>query len=558
MIKTAIFSSLHKIFPDDCPTCTKNEFSCLINEPLSFQAAFMSDSDDQTPVGFNLRIETDLPVSLYYVAPVPVLYHRDEPHTLFPDVLIPKKVNPTLKNEGYFWQDIWFEEGENKALFALKESWQSVWITVNENGKSVPAGKHKIALSFLNSYNCEEIAREEIIVEVINCKLPPQKVICTNWFHGDCLCDAHGIEPESDDFFTAVYNYARKAALNGQNMMFTPCFTPALDTYVGGERKTMQLVGIKALGKGKYEFDFSLLKRFIDTCKKAGIKYFEHPHLFTQWGATSAPKIIADVNGHTKRIFGWDTPADGAAYRKFLKAYLPAVCDFFKKEGLQKRVLFHISDEPSDKMVATFSAALDAVGDMLDGFAVGDALSHYELYEKGLVKLPIVSTDFIEDFAGKCKNYWCYYTGGQIKEKMSNRTHIISAERNRMIGVQMYAYGIKGYLHWGYNYYYDRLSHGYTDPRLQPGVYLMSCGTSYLVYPADGLDCYQSARQKVFGEGMIDIRALEALEKLVGQDKIIDLCEKHFGKISFTNGPDTPEQYIAFRDAVNDAIKQAL
>ncbi len=67
----------------------------------------------------------------------------------------------------------------------------------------------------------------------------------------------------------------------------------------------------------------------------------------TSWGAKAAPKIMGWENGEYKRLFGWDTPADGNAYAGFLHQYLPAVISFFKEKGMDRRVWYHISDEPT-------------------------------------------------------------------------------------------------------------------------------------------------------------------------------------------------------------------
>ena len=562
MLKTVVLSSLHRVFPDCCPQdSANNRFSCLADEPLNFQIAYIKSGEGRNPLGINIRIETELPISFYYAERVAVL--RNDPPGLtvpgraglYPDILLPKKINPTLKNESPFGNR-WFEKGEQRQLCAIKEAWQTLFFTVNENARLQKAGNYTVSVVFLSADTNKELCRESISVKIIPQKLEPQKLICTNWFYGDCLCDAHHIKPMSDEFFKAVGNYARKAALNGQNMFLTPCFTPPLDTPPGCYRQKIQLVGIKVTEEGEYLFDFSLLKRYIRVCQKAGIRYFEHSHLFTQWGAKAAPQIWAEVKGKEKRIFGWNTKASGRAYRRFLKAYLPAVTAFFRENGLEKKVLFHISDEPDSNMIASYKQALEGVGNMLEGFMVGDALSHYEIYEQGLVQTPIVATDCVHNFVGRCKNFWCYYTGGQIKDGLSNRLHVVSAERNRMIGVHMYTAGVKGFLHWGYNYYYDMFSHGFTDPRLQPGNYMLSAGTSYLVYPADHLDCYQSVRQKVFAEGILDLRALNTLEKLKGRSAAEAIIEKHFGNVGFFTAPDTPEAYLAFREELNRAISE--
>lgn len=71
---------------------------------------------------------------------------------------------------------------------------------------------------------------------------------------------------------------------NGINMNLTPIFTPPLDTEIGSERPTVQLVGISKDESG-YTFDFEKLKKWINMALECGIEYFEMAHLFSQWGA---------------------------------------------------------------------------------------------------------------------------------------------------------------------------------------------------------------------------------------------------------------------------------
>ena len=105
-------------------------------------------------------------------------------------------------------------------------------------------------------------------------------------------------------------------------MLLTPVFTPPLDTAVGGERTTIQLVDIR-VDNGRYSFGFEKLERWVEMCRECGIRYFEIAHLYTQWGALHCPKIMATVDGEYRRIFGWDADATGDAYRAFLGAFLP-------------------------------------------------------------------------------------------------------------------------------------------------------------------------------------------------------------------------------------------
>ena len=74
---------------------------------------------------------------------------------------------------------------------------------------------------------------------------------------------------------------------------------------------------------------------------KCGIKYFEHSHLFTQWGAKASPKIIADTESGKKRIFGWETDSRSEEYKRFLREYLKALMPFLKRLGIKSNTFFH-------------------------------------------------------------------------------------------------------------------------------------------------------------------------------------------------------------------------
>lgn len=549
MLQTKILSSLHKVFPDFCPDYGKTEFTTLTNEPLSFQIAFRGTECDSRGVYVEIDKADGILLGYYFEEFSPVLRANGKPG-MYPEMLIEKKVNPGVENKSFVWGPHYFEKGDNTVLWSLKDSWQSLWFTVNDRRTTSKPGKYELKIRFIDAITRDVLAENTVTVTVLPEKLPKQKLLYTCWFHCDCLADVYGEEVWSDRFFELVKGQVSTAADNGMNMILLPAFTPPLDTPVGSERKKVQLVKITA-ERGKYTFDFSLMKRFIDVCRKAGIEYFEHNHLFTQWGAAAAPNIYAFVGGKEKRIFGWDTPATGRKYSSFLKQYIPAVKEFFKAEKLTKKVLFHVSDEPSAKMLDSYKAAYGTVKELLKGYMTGDALSHYELYEQGLVKTPIVSTASVNKFYGKCKRFWCYYTGEQTDAGLSNRLVSSPSELNRMIGVQMYRHNIIGFLHWGYNNYYDVLSNGLYNPCIDPGCYRRFPGSSFYVYPGSDGKCIQSIRQKVFYEAINDVRALTLLEKKKGRKVADALIAKHFGEVTFFTKPDSPEQFLAFRDELN-------
>ncbi len=564
LIQAVPLSSLHKMFPQEDPTeKAVSAFSALQNEPLSFQVAYKSVAPDALTTPFYLRIESDLPVAVYEVGYVPVLQAGDpgvspEAYSagLFADMLLPKKTNPRAGEKNFPTRKLFFEE-DRIQLHAVADSWKALWLTVNENEKTVAAGEHVVRLKMISRQTGEVCGECAVTLNVIPAKLPRQKLYCTNWFHCDCLCDTYGVEMFSERFWEIFRSFVSVGAKHGMNLLLTPCFTPSLDTPVGHYRKKAQLVGVEVVD-GAYRFDFSLLQRFMDESRACGIRYFEHSHLFTQWGAEAAPQVWGTVNGKEKRIFGWNTCAWGKAYTAFLNAYIPALLDFLKAQGMDKNFVFHVSDEPSARTEKTYRKSAKVVKDLFEGYICGDALSRYEFYADGTVKTPIAATDTIRDFVGKCPDLWVYYTGALCTEGYTNRRINHSSERNRMLGVHLYTHKIKGFLHWGYNYYYDVLSQGVFDPKTNPcGCGGAGAGTSFIVYPATNGTCIPSIRQKVFYEGINDMRALQRLEKLIGRKQTMDFVTQYYAPVDFSVGAESEEKLLSFRAALNQKIAEA-
>ena len=277
---------------------------------------------------------------------------------LFPDLLEPMKV-PQIR--------------------PLPRQYRSVWLSWDIPEDARP-GDYVITVTAVpDAVNDEAsgapVFENQFVLSVGKAELPPQALIHTEWFHTDCLAHYYGVEVFSGEYWRIVENFIRAAgAEHGINMLLTPVFTPPLDTEVGGERLTVQLVDVVFDGEN-YSFGFEKLKRWTELCRKYGIEYLEIPHLFTQWGAYATPKVIASVDGGIKRIFGWDVPATSPAYRKFLEGFLPALRAELKTLGYDdEHVYYHISDEPSLKHLESYLAAKGQAEDLLEGCQVIDAL----------------------------------------------------------------------------------------------------------------------------------------------------------------------------------------
>ena len=287
----------------------------------------------------------------------------------------------------------------------------SVWVEINIP-KDFKAGEYEFKIKL----DADEKGSSEssFIIEVVDAELPDDEIYFTNWFHCDCLSEYYNVEAWSERHWEIIENFARVAARNGINMLLTPVFTLPLDTAPGGERPTTQLVGVKKDGD-VYSFDFSLLDRWVDMCNRVGIKYFEISHLFTQWGAAHAPKVMATVDGEYKRIFGWDTDASGEEYGNFLRTFLKEFIAHMKARGEDKRCFFHISDEPGLAHLESYKAARAQVAEVLEDYTIMDALSKYDFWKLGLVKMAIPGNNHITPFIeGGVPNLWTYYCTSQV------------------------------------------------------------------------------------------------------------------------------------------------
>ena len=147
---------------------------------------------------------------------------------------------------------------------------------------------------------------------------------------------------------------------------------------------------------------------------------------------------------------------------------------------------------------------------------------------------------FIEN---EVDNKWCYYCCGEAVD-VSNRFMAMPSYRTRIIGLQMYKYGIKGFLQWGYNFYYTQLSVKLIDPHVTTSAdKAFPSGDAFSVYPY-GNGVTPSLRAFVFKEALNDFAVCMALERKIGREAVIKLIDSEAGmNVTFKQYPRC-EEYI--------------
>lgn len=397
--------------------------------------------------------------------------------------------------------------------------------------KNTAPGNYPIKIKLTVNLNGGEVAAvfyKNMTVEVLSAVMPKQKLIYTRWFYADCIAVAHGVEIYSEEHWELIEKYIAAAADVGINMILVPVHTPPLDTEIGTKRPCVQLVDIERIGD-KYTFSFDKFKRFVDICKRNGIQYFEIAHMFSQWGAKSAPNIMVTENGEKTYLFGWHVAADSEEYVSFLKQYIAAISEELIREGISESTYFHISDEPVLDNIDTYKTASEIIRPLIGSSKTFDAVSNYAFYENGLVECPVTSIEHIHEFLEhNILNQWVYYCCGPQKV-FSNSFMAMPSYRTRILGFLLYKYDIKGFLHWGFNFYHSARSVYPIDPYFttsSDGAH--PSGDPFIVYPANG-NVYPSIRGEVTYDAIQDMNICIALENLVGREAVVNMIDKAAG-----------------------------
>lgn len=494
-------SSLDKIFPDGGVTIPENAGVMLRNERFHFQVAVFNDAWDRI-CGASLIVTGALAefVTVRAVDCIPALFtmYKDSDefviHShgrdsgLYPDVLRP----------------------ENKTDLP-SQKWTAFWITIFHSD-GIPKGKYSLKLTVVGEGGA--LGTADYMVEVLGAEITENDFPNTHWLHYDAIANFYGIKPWSDPYYDILGTFIDHAVAHGINMLYVPLFTPPLDTFVGGERLDVQLIHVRRTGDF-YAFDLSELDKFLDFAVAHGVKYFEICHLATQWGAAACPKIMATTENGYERIFGWDTSSTSEKYLSFLRSCLTEVNALFKRKGIADCCYFHISDEPSSENIDNYRKVCSCIRPIIGDGKIIEASTGYGA---DLIDIPVLSTSHL--YGTLEGNAFAYYCCASYKRHLANRFINMPSVRNRVLGLQLWLNKAKGFLHWGFNFYNDGLSHRALNPftETDAGGHFPA-GDSFVVYPGKK-EAWDSLRLEVFYDALQDRAVCQALEKKHGRPQV--------------------------------------
>lgn len=552
MLELRVLSPLAKVLPMEAPDACEPRFSGLLNETISFQLAYRVAEIPSPLERHHLRLEIESPI-------------RE-------NIRVRRVKYVPVRMGAFSNADSYYVNGGNPALYpdplidipphgihVLPKSWESLWFDVQPNGQ-LTAGDYSVTLRLFDEDSEGQPLCGEATVQIhlINAMLPKQTLIHTKWFHCDCLADYYEVPIFSEEHWKIIERFVQCAVDHGINTILTPTHTPPLDTRVGTYRATVQLVDI-TVRDGKYTFGFDKLRRWVDMCKRCGMEYYEIAHPFSQWGARYAPQIVANTEDGVKRIFGWDDPGTGEAYMTFLDAYLPALLDELESLGIADKCLFHVSDEPHVDHLEGYLAAKALVKKHMRGQRIIDALSDVTFYDSGAVEYPIPGSNHIEPFLERdIPERWTYYCCGQGVD-VSNCFLAMPGARTRILGTQMYKFDIKGFLQWGFNFYYAQGSDYLINPWVDPDNDCFGqAGDGFQVYPGFRGEPVPSIRMMHTVEALQDQRAMQLLESLSDRETVLKLIDEGIEPIRFDVYPHEDSYILNLREKINAEIEKRI
>lgn len=494
-------TSLHRVFPTS-PEGDKTRLDLLAarNQTLSFQACLRNTTTRKLHVECNATATSDVPVTIRRVGYVPMPHRTTDVDDSDEDGIgrIPGLVPDPLFPE----RDADVGPGENQAF----------WITIHVPEGAQPGGTDiKVTLTSADPKTKEATTLGELSahIQVSSFTIKPRHDFpVTHWWHADALYDYYKTEPFSEKWWQMAELYLRDMTAHGSNTIMVPIFHTRREVVP----RPPQLLKVSEISPGKYTFDFSDVHRFIAMAKRAGMEYFEFPHLWLYWGVRNPVHVYQLKDGEWSLLWPTDSDATTGVFRTFLEQYLPALRKFLDEEGLPaNRCFFHVSDEPgSGEQFENYKKARVLLKQIAPWMRVMDALSDVEYGKQGVTDDPVPILSGAQKYIDAGIPHWVYFCTWP-RGKYLNRLFDTPLPKIRMGGFLFYKLGAKGFLHWGYNYWYkmdtQQLENTFEEGAggAWPGI---PYGDPFEVYPGEN-GPIDSIRWEVFAESLQDYAILQ-------------------------------------------------
>lgn len=271
----------------------------------------------------------------------------------------------------------------------------------------------------------------------------------------------YGIKAYSDEWYELLGNYAMAIKNQRMNTLSVPLFE-------------LLYRDLKFDGDGNYNFDFTLFDRFIETFIKYGeVKYFTGMHLVMRTTATPEGKstdwedhLNAElitwtfVNDNGKAKLGWEKLSDEKAWIH-LEKLLTALYNHLKAKNLDIYWMQHISDElDTQEQFEMIRKVYVSVKEWFPTIKCLDATRDKSLVTLGRtldIHVPQIDVhdkraEEYSEINNNGNEVWTY-TCLKPQFNYMSRLDDFQLICTRLIHWYNYLHGVKGYLHWAWNFW---------------------------------------------------------------------------------------------------------
>lgn len=373
--------------------------------------------------------------------------------------------------------------------------------------------------------------------------LPDERhLMVTEWYTTGYFKKFHDIDAsDSQRFYDMLRIYAENMAEHRQNVF----------------RVSLDLITCKKAANGSLKFDFSKFDKWAETFWETGrMDLLETGFVarFGEGGWSSKEILLRDFRVQMESISKRITIPG----KEFLPKFLPAFENHLRQKSWLEKTVFHIADEPSNHNVNSWREASEFVHKYAPALRRMDAIETTHCFDRleiWVPKLDHLATwyNVFKRAQNQGHELWFYTVGIFQKGSYPNKTVDVPLIESRILHWLNYRFGLKGYLHWGFNHWTD-------DPFAAPGKHR---GDGWHVYPSkNGL--INSLRWEQMRNGIQDYEYLWMLEDKIrkikaGLGKRLSIIEPSRRGIEIASQVvKTPDIYDKNPDKLYDVKQQII
>jgi hypothetical protein len=367
----------------------------------------------------------------------------------------------------------------------------------------ISVGNHIVFINAVDATN-KVLATTSFTMQVYNVKVPAKKMNYVNWYHDSefqLMNNGNNVKDFSPEYWAQFKRIVQACKEYGQNIFtINPFF----------------LIQFKK-NKGTYSADYTHLDRAIDIIlKEVGMEYVLARQFALRKSGWEDPFALQMPNFYNDTQYWMETKfISDKEVVNFYNWFLPSYHSHLKNKLVLSKYLHHIGDEPlaaneqSYRDIAAFIRKKTPDLKTIEAVSDANLLEHIDILVVQLGELSFRYDDVMRRVQNAKKEIW-FYTANHPQGNYANRFIELPLIKTRLLPWAGFRYNLKGYLHWGLNFwgrkpFEDATKVMFDGPIEFPG------GDAYIIYPG-----YQSVilstRFLEMRNGLNDVALLELLK----------------------------------------------